>query len=46
MPGWLSLPDPHGLFNASHEGNPRRAVDIREGESLDEAALGDSSAQR
>lgn len=33
------LPDPAGLFNASLEGNARRAIDIREGESMDEAAL-------
>jgi hypothetical protein len=30
-----SLNDPQGLFNSSLEGNTRRAVDIREGESLD-----------
>jgi hypothetical protein len=34
-----SLPDPSGLFNASLEGNPRRAIDIGEGESIDEEAL-------
>jgi hypothetical protein len=34
-----SLPDPKGLFNSSLEGNTRRAIDIREGEKLDEAAL-------
>jgi hypothetical protein len=34
-----SLPDPHKLFNASLEGNARRAIDIREGEQLDEAAF-------
>jgi hypothetical protein len=34
-----SLPDPSGLFNASLEGNTRRAIDIREGEAIDEAAL-------
>ncbi len=34
-----SLDDPAGLFNASLEGNTRRAIDIREGEALDEAAL-------
>ena len=32
-----SLPDPKGLFNASLEGATRRAIDIREGESLDPA---------
>src|SRR4029077_1665536 len=34
-----SLPDPTGLFNSSLEGNVRRAIDIREGETIDEAAL-------
>jgi hypothetical protein len=34
-----ALPDPSGLFNSSLEGNVRRAIDIREGESIDEAAL-------
>lgn len=34
-----SLPDPAGLFNSSLEGNTRRAIDIREGEAIDEAAL-------
>jgi hypothetical protein len=34
-----SLHDPHKLFNSSLEGNARRAIDIREGESLDEAAF-------
>ncbi|HWF01018.1 MAG TPA: DUF1801 domain-containing protein [Caulobacteraceae bacterium] len=34
-----SLPDPTGLFNASLEGNTRRAIDMREGESIDAAAL-------
>jgi hypothetical protein len=34
-----SLPDPQKLFNSSLEGNTRRAIDIREGEKLDEAAL-------
>src|SRR6185312_6518909 len=31
-----SLSDPGGLFNASLEGNTRRAIDIREGEAVDE----------
>jgi len=31
--------DPQGLFNSSLEGNVRRAIDIREGESLDAAAF-------
>jgi hypothetical protein len=30
-----SVPDPAGLFNASLEGNTRRAIDLREGESVD-----------
>ena len=34
-----SLPDPANLFNASLEGNARRAIDIREGEAIDGAAL-------
>jgi hypothetical protein len=34
-----SLADPSGLFNSSLEGNTRRAIDIHEGEELDEAAL-------
>lgn len=34
-----SLPDPSRLFNASLEGNVRRAIDIREGETLDAGAF-------
>jgi hypothetical protein len=34
-----SLPDPQKLFNSSLEGNTRRAIDIREGEKLNEAAF-------
>ncbi len=34
-----SLDDPSGLFNASLEGNTRRAIDIQEGEEIDEEAL-------
>ncbi|MER9679850.1 DUF1801 domain-containing protein [Mesorhizobium sp. M0184] len=34
-----SLPDPSGLFNSSLEGNTRRAIDIREGEDIDENAF-------
>jgi hypothetical protein len=34
-----SLPDPAGLFNSSLDGNVRRAIDIHEGESIDEAAF-------
>lgn len=34
-----SLEDPSGLFNSSLEGNTRRAIDFREGEVIDVAAL-------
>jgi hypothetical protein len=34
-----ALDDPAGLFNASLDGNLRRAIDIREGEAIDEPAL-------
>jgi hypothetical protein len=34
-----ALDDPSGLFNSSLEGNTRRAIDIREGEEIDEEAL-------
>ena len=34
-----ALDDPSGLFNASLDGNIRRAIDIREGETIDAAAL-------
>ncbi len=34
-----SLPDPHKLFNASLEGNTRRAIDLREGATLDAVAF-------
>jgi hypothetical protein len=33
------LPDPAGLFNSSLDGNARRAIDLREGERLDETAF-------
>lgn len=36
-----SLDDPSGLFNASLEGNARRAIDWREGDTIDEAAFVD-----
>ena len=36
-----SLPDPKKLFNSSLEGNIRRAIDIHEGEKINEAALKD-----
>ncbi|HEU4393752.1 MAG TPA: DUF1801 domain-containing protein [Solirubrobacterales bacterium] len=34
-----SLEDPSGLFNASLEGNTRRAIDLHEGDGIDEKAL-------
>jgi hypothetical protein len=34
-----SLEDPSGLFNASLDGGTRRAIDLREGESIDERAF-------
>jgi len=34
-----SLDDPSGLFNASLEGNARRAIDYHEGDQIDEKAL-------
>jgi len=34
-----ALKDPSGLFNSSLEGNLRRAIDIHEGDKVDEAAL-------
>jgi hypothetical protein len=34
-----SLGDPKGLFNASLEGNVRRAIDIHEGDEIDEGAF-------
>ncbi|MFJ6025794.1 DUF1801 domain-containing protein [Brevundimonas sp. NPDC092305] len=34
-----SLDDPAGLFNSSLEGNTRRAIDFREGDPVNEAAL-------
>jgi hypothetical protein len=34
-----ALEDPSGLFNASLEGNTRRAIDFHEGDRIDEAAL-------
>jgi hypothetical protein len=36
-----ALEDPSGLFNSSLDGNVRRAIDIHEGEKIDEAALKD-----
>ncbi|MGE5096239.1 MAG: DUF1801 domain-containing protein [Betaproteobacteria bacterium] len=34
-----ALEDPSRLFNSSLEGNTRRAIDLREGEKIDEPAL-------
>jgi len=34
-----SLEDPAGLFNSSLDGNTRRAIDVHEGEEIDEEAL-------
>ena len=34
-----ALEDPAGLFNSSLEGNTRRAIDIREGDKIDDRAL-------
>ncbi len=34
-----ALDDPSSLFNASLDGNTRRAIDVREGEAIDEEAL-------
>ncbi len=34
-----ALPDPAGLFNGGFGGNTRRAIDLREGETLDDAAF-------
>jgi len=36
-----ALEDPTGLFNSSLDGNARRAIDIREGEKINEVALKD-----
>ena len=35
------LKDPSGLFNSSLDGNIRRAIDIHEGDEVDETALKD-----
>ncbi len=34
-----ALEDPAGLFNSSLEGNVRRAIDLREGDRIDEKAF-------
>jgi hypothetical protein len=36
-----ALKDPSGLFNSSLEGNVRRAIDVHEGDRIDETALKD-----
>ena len=41
FPKGAALKDPSGLFNSSREGNARRAIDIHEGDRVDEAALTD-----
>ena len=41
FPKGAALPDPSGLFNSSLDGNVRRAIDIHEGDKVDEAALKD-----
>lgn len=39
FPDGASLDDPANLFNASLDGNERRAIDIHEGEDIDEQAF-------
>src|SRR5207247_5142309 len=39
FPKGASLPDPSSLFNSSLEGNTRRAIDVHEGDRIDEKAL-------
>ena len=41
FPKGASLKDPSGVFNSSLEGKVRRAIDLREGEKVNEAALKD-----
>src|ERR1700730_16457281 len=41
FPKGAALKDPAGLFNSSLDGNARRAIDIHEGDKVDEAALKD-----
>jgi hypothetical protein len=41
FPQGAALKDPSGLFNSSLEGNTRRAIDIHEGDKVDEAAFKD-----
>src|SRR4051794_36528768 len=39
FPRGAALEDPHGLFNSSLTGGTRRAIDIKEGEEVEEAAF-------
>jgi hypothetical protein len=39
FPKGASVPDPSGLFNASLDGNTRRAIDFHEGDKVNEKAL-------
>ena len=39
FPKGASLKDPTGLFNSSLDGNTRRAIDLAEGDTIDEAAF-------
>lgn len=39
FPKGATLPDPKNLFNASLEGNARRAIDLRAGDNIDAAAF-------
>ena len=39
FPKGASLADPAGLFNASLQGNARRAIDVHQGEAIDAPAL-------
>ena len=41
FPKGATLKDPSGLFNSSLDGNARRAIDMHEGDKVDEAALKD-----
>ena len=41
FPKGAALKDPSGLFNSSLEGNVRRAIDLREGDKIDDAAWKD-----
>jgi hypothetical protein len=41
FPKGAALKDPSGLFNSSLDGNVRRAIDIREGDPINESALKD-----